>query len=191
MSKTRSIKLHNKIIDYTLRTSKRAKRIRLTVYCNGTFAVTKPARLGVNLVEKYIAQKANWILAKLEFFKQFKINDISRNNHASYLNNKAQALQFARERVNHFNKIYELKCNKISVRNQKTRWGSCSKKKNLNFNYKILLLPKDIADYIIVHELCHLKEFNHSQKFWDLVSKAIPNYSEIRRELKNKGLIFY
>ncbi|MCX6797673.1 MAG: DUF45 domain-containing protein [Candidatus Falkowbacteria bacterium] len=66
-----------------------------------------------------------------------------------------------------------------------------SKKGNLNFNYKIALLPSKIVDYIIVHELCHLREFNHSQKFWNLIARAIPDYLEIRSELKRSGLRYH
>ena len=73
---------------------------------------------------------------------------------------------------------------RLSVRNQRTRWGSCSRTGNLNFNYKIALLPEPLADYIIAHELCHLGEFNHSQAFWDLVAVAIPDYRERRAELR-------
>ncbi|MFH0739628.1 MAG: M48 family metallopeptidase [bacterium] len=104
-----------------------------------------------------------------------------------YLKYREQALALAQNRIEHFNKVYGLKYNKISIKNQKTRWGSCSKKGNLNFNYKIVLISERLADYIIVHELCHLKEFNHSQKFWNLVGQEIPDYLEIRKELK-KGV---
>ena len=87
-------------------------------------------------------------------------------------------------RLEFFNQIYNFKYNRIAIRNQKTRWGSCSSDKNLNFNYRLCLLPPFIADYIIVHEMCHLAELNHSLSFWQLVSQAIPNYKEIERELK-------
>ncbi|NCA94384.1 MAG: M48 family peptidase, partial [Sphingobacteriia bacterium] len=73
---------------------------------------------------------------------------------------------------------------KISIRSQRTRWGSCSQAGNLNFNYKLIYLPDKIIDYVIVHELCHLDEFNHSRRFWFLVSEIIPDYRILRRELK-------
>lgn len=73
----------------------------------------------------------------------------------------------------------------MAIRNQKSRWGSCSTKGNLNFNYKLAIIPSHLADYVIVHELCHLGEFNHSQKFWDLVAKTMPGYKEMRNELKH------
>ena len=100
-----------------------------------------------------------------------------------YLANKERALSFVYARVALYNKIYNFNFNRISVKNQKTRWGSCSEKGNLNFNYRIVLLPIEMADYIIVHELCHLGELNHSPKFWNLVARAMPNYLEIRKRL--------
>ncbi|MCU0660293.1 MAG: M48 family metallopeptidase [Candidatus Pacebacteria bacterium] len=90
-----------------------------------------------------------------------------------------------------FNKVYKFKFNKVSIKNQKTRWGSCSKRGNLNFNYKIALLPEKLAEYVVVHELCHLGQFNHSQKFWNLVAKTMPDYLDIKEELKRSGLRFH
>jgi len=93
--------------------------------------------------------------------------------------------------VEYFNAMYGLRCNRITIRNQKTRWGSCSRKGNLNFNYKIALLPQRLADYIIVHELCHLGEFNHSRKFWALVAQTMPDHVDLRKELKKNRVMFY
>ena len=72
----------------------------------------------------------------------------------------------------------------MAIRNQRRCWGSCSSKKNLNFNYKIQFLPEHLADYIIVHEMCHLVELNHGQKFWDLVAAQIPEYERYVTELR-------
>jgi len=110
-------------------------------------------------------------------------------NQAQYLEYKEKARRFINERIDYYNQIYNFKINRISVRNQRTRWGSCSKKGNLNFNYRILLLPQYLADYIIVHELCHLKEMNHSFRFWNLVAHVFPNHLEIRKEFRNKRII--
>lgn len=89
------------------------------------------------------------------------------------------------ERIEVFNKIYELPLNRVTIRNTKSRWGSCSKKGNLNFNYRIVFLPPALANYLVVHELCHLGEFNHSHKFWDLVAKTIPDYKKLQKELRH------
>ncbi|MFA6999496.1 MAG: M48 family metallopeptidase [Candidatus Paceibacterota bacterium] len=106
----------------------------------------------------------------------------------NYLKYKKQATNLVKERLEYFNTFYNYKYGRVAIRNQKTRWGSCSKKGNLNFNYKIVLLTPKQADYIIVHELCHLREFNHSQRFWDLVSKTILDYKEVRHSLRTNNL---
>jgi len=188
MNKT--IILKNKKVDYKIRKSKRAKRLRLTVYCDGSLVITKPKGLDFDIIEKFIIKKSNWVLSKLEYFKKFKGGFLG-NNRKNYLENKDEALKFVNDRIRYFNKIYNFKFNKINIKNQKTRWGSCSSKGNLNFNYKVLMISQNIADYIIVHELCHLKELNHSSRFWNLISKAIPDYLSIKKELQEKGLNFY
>ena len=91
---------------------------------------------------------------------------------------------FVENRISYFNKFYNFKINRIAIKNTKTRWGSCSSKGNLNFNYKIIYLKPELADYLIVHELCHLGELNHSRRFWVLVSKTIPDYAKINEDLR-------
>lgn len=184
------ITLKDKKISYTLRKSKRARRMRLAVYCDGAIVLTTPFDLKENIAEKFVREKSKWLLSKLSFFKQFEGQAIARYSREDYLKYKEEAYILAENRINHFNKIYKFKYNKVNVKNQKTRWGSCSKKGNLNFNYKIALLPASVSDYIIVHELCHLKEFNHSKRFWKLIEKAIPDYRDIKNELKKSGLSF-
>ncbi len=106
-----------------------------------------------------------------------------------YKKHKESARALAHARVAHFNSFYNFPVRRISIRNTKTRWGSCSKRGNLNFNYKILFLSSRMTDYIIVHELCHLKEFNHSQNFWDLVAKIVPEHKAIRSELRKQEVL--
>lgn len=74
---------------------------------------------------------------------------------------------------------------RISIRDQRTRWGSCSLKGNLNFNWKLVLLPEELADYVIVHELCHRIYMNHSSDFWKLVERELPDYRQRRKALKS------
>jgi predicted metal-dependent hydrolase len=185
------ISFQNKNLTYTLRKSKRARRMRLAVYSDSTIVVTSPFDLNENIIEKFIREKSNWLFSKITFFKQFKGQAIGKYSRRDYIKNKQAAQNLAIKRVDYFNKIYKFKFNNINIKNQKTRWGSCSKKGNLNFNYKIILLPPKIADYIIVHELCHLGEFNHSKRFWNLVGKTVPDYHKIKDDLKKSGVIFY
>jgi predicted metal-dependent hydrolase len=104
-----------------------------------------------------------------------------------YVRYRDTAEAFVERKVHELNRQYGFTIGRITVRNQKTRWGSCSRKGNLNFNYKLLLIPERLADYVIVHEICHIGEFNHSRKFWDLVWQAIPDYAERRAELRKIG----
>ncbi len=103
---------------------------------------------------------------------------------ALYLANKEAARALVHERVAHFNAHYELPIGKIAIRNQKSRWGSCSRRGNLNFNYKLAFLPARERDYVIVHEICHIKEFNHGRGFWALVAETVPDYRELRKRLR-------
>lgn len=91
------------------------------------------------------------------------------------------------ERIPHFSNQLHHTPNKITIRNQKTRWGSCSSSGNLNFNYRLLMAPGEVIDYIIVHELCHLEHMNHSKAFWNLVEKMMPDYRLKEKWLKEHG----
>lgn len=114
-----------------------------------------------------------------------RIKSPTKPNRADYIANKDKAYELVMTKLAEFNQIYNFKYNKVSIKNQKTRWGSCSSKSNLNFSYKIALIPEHLVNYLIVHELCHLGEFNHSQKFWSLVARTIPDYKNSRKELRS------
>lgn len=103
---------------------------------------------------------------------------------SDYQRHKNRARRLIDQRIVVLNRAYNFSYGRISIRNQQTRWGSCSRDGNLNFNYRLALLPVELADYVIVHELCHLKEFNHSARFWQLVARAVPDYLDRRRQLK-------
>lgn len=184
----KTIKLNKREVEYTFKVSKRARQLRLAIYCDGNFVVTAPRYFSASLIERFISQKAPWILDKLEYFKRFPGPAFTKGAAKEYEAHKESALALVQKRIAHFNQAYGFRFNKINVKNQKTCWGSCSKKGNLNFNYKIALLPERLADYIIVHELCHLGEFNHSRQFWNLVAESVPDYLELRRELKKGKL---
>lgn len=112
---------------------------------------------------------------------------VKTQSNPSFLLHKTPALDLVTIRLAHFNSIYNFTYHRITIRNQSSRWGSCSRKGNLSFNYRLALLPPELADYIIVHELCHLGEFNHSKKFWDLVEKTIPNWRILRNNLREQN----
>ena len=101
-----------------------------------------------------------------------------------YVTHKEEARKLVLARLHYFNQHYNLTWNRVAIRNQRRCWGSCSAKKNLNFNYKVIFLPHHLADYIIVHELCHLTHLHHGQEFWDLVEEQLPDYKERLAELR-------
>lgn len=101
-----------------------------------------------------------------------------------YLAHKELTRALVHARLDHFNQHYQFTFRRVSIKNQRRCWGSCSSLKNLNFNYKLFFLPPHLQDYIIVHELCHLAELNHGQQFWSLVEQQIPNYPQHVTELR-------
>lgn len=176
----KEVVLNNQKISYQIRKSKKAKRMRLAVYCDGSVVITQPRNINFINIENFLKLKASWLLKKIDFFNNSK-SSLPKRSRKDYLENKEKVLSLVNIKIAELNKIYNFEFNKISIRNQKTRWGSCSRKKNLNFNYRMMYLPEKVIDYIIVHELCHLKEFNHSKNFWNLVQIAIPDYKNIKK----------
>jgi predicted metal-dependent hydrolase len=127
-------------------------------------------------------------------FKRFIIKWIkvrrkrTKKTPQDYARLRVQAKQLVVERLEHFNQFYGFSYKKIFIKNQSTRWGSCSSKSNLNFNYRIITLEPELQDYLVVHELCHLGEMNHGASFWKLVEQTIPNYKTLDHTLKRQSL---
>ncbi len=96
----------------------------------------------------------------------------------------ARALERIRQRVDHYAPLVGVKPGRITIRDQKSRWGSCSAKGNLNFNWKLIMSPPRVLDYVVIHELCHMIEFNHSARFWQLVYDQMPDYEAWKKWLK-------
>ncbi|MFH1425850.1 MAG: SprT family zinc-dependent metalloprotease [Candidatus Kerfeldbacteria bacterium] len=170
-------------MQYRVCKSKRAKRLRISVHRDGCVVVTVPRRVSGRAVMKFVQQKEDWIRKAQQRQVQKKSIPLGVSDSA-YPDYREQALELVMERVEHFNAHYGFDFNTVRVRNQRTRWGSCSCKGNLNFNFKLLFLPPVVRDYVIVHELCHLEQMNHSSAFWELVAQRIPDHTEQRRNLR-------
>lgn len=181
----KQIALKSKTLIYTLRRSSRARRVRLSVHGDGSIVLTVPFGLNETMAETFIREKREWLFSKISLFKRFQGRRIVRYAKKHYLEHKEDVLTLVQVRLAHFNTLYGYEYKSIKIKHQKTCWGSCSRKGNLNFNYKILFLPENLQNYVIVHELCHLKELNHSKKFWNLVAETMPGYRESRKELKS------
>ena len=185
----KSIKLLNQNTDYYLKVNKKSKNLKIAINSDGECIVTVPRYVPQFIINHFVESKSKWILDKIEHFRHLKggVFKSRDEKHKEYLKYKSKALLIAKTRLEYFNQRYHYTWNQTSVKNQKTRWGSCSSKKNLNFNYKIALLPAKQVDYIIIHELCHLKEMNHSKNFWNLVAFSMPDYQEVRNDLRQNG----
>ena len=104
-------------------------------------------------------------------------------NAKHYAEHKERARILVHERLAHWNQSYNFTYKRVAIRNQRSRWGSCSTNQNLNFNYRLVFLPLELVDYVIVHELCHLKHCNHGEEFWFEVEKQIPDYKVHKEKL--------
>jgi predicted metal-dependent hydrolase len=173
------------MIPYIIKKSARARNIRITIKTDATVVVTVPARVSISVAEKFVSSKEEWIQEKVtKTQKHLAVQIVPKASARDYKQNKDEALTFALQKLARWNTFYNLKWNTVTARNTSSRWGSCSKRGNLSFNYRIIYLPEELADYLIVHELCHLKELNHSQNFWKLIEETIPNYRQTRGELR-------
>jgi predicted metal-dependent hydrolase len=172
-------------IPYTIRTSARTRRILITIEPDGAVVVSKPMRVSIEKIERLLQEKIEWIKETVNKQKSRPQKLLAHYSVKDFKHYKEQARKLAVNRLTHFNAFYKHPIGKVYIRNQKSRWGSCSGKGNLNFNYKIVLLPPDLADYIIVHELCHLKQMNHSQNFWALVEQQIPDYKQRQKQIRS------
>ena len=126
-----------------------------------------------------------WVFRRIRRVKRRSLGHklFIRMSKVDYEKHKESTRILVARKISEFNNFYNFKFNKIAIRNQRSRWGSCSKQGNLNFNYRLALIPDELVNYVIVHELCHLGEFNHSQKFWDLAAQTLPNHTELRKKL--------
>jgi predicted metal-dependent hydrolase len=183
----RTIAFGTTTYDYTLRQDRRAKRLRLSVSAGGVLAVSAPSWVSGRFIERFLREHAEWIGEQVQRFSQLVPHPFTRGGKREYAKYKEAARTLTLARLAHFNQAYGFTYHRISIRNQKTRWGSCSKQGNLSFNYRIALLSPELADYVILHELCHLGAFDHSARFWSLVARAIPDFSERRRALRRLG----
>lgn len=169
---------------YLWRVSTRARRIRITVAPGGVVTIVRPRAVPQVVAERFVARKEMWLARAIERMRRVTPAPSPSALRADYRGRRAQALAFVVRRTAELNQRYGFLYRKVIVRNQRSRWGSCSRTGTLSFNYRILDLPQVLADYLIVHELCHLKEMNHSKRFWALVAQVAPDYRTHRLAIK-------
>ena len=170
--------------EYRIIRSKR-KTISIQISADGNVLVRCPARMSVQAVDAFVQEKAHWIRRHLE--KKAAQPKAEPFTDAQLQALAAQTKAQLQDRLPCLVRSIGVTYGRVTVRAQRTRWGSCSSKGNLNFNCLLALVPTEVFDYVMVHELCHLKEMNHSAKFWAEVEKQLPNYKTCRKWLKDHG----
>ena len=171
----------------------RSNRKTVAIQVNSDLSVTvrAPRSVSEKDIEEILKKKEAWISKHIEKIKEtkerFEAEPTEKLTREKVIALADEALKVIPERVEYFAKVIGVTYGKITVRNQKTRWGSCSSKGNLNFNCLLMLAPPEVLDYVVVHELCHRRQMNHSKAFWLEVEKVLPDYKEARKWLKEEG----
>lgn len=180
-----------KILDSTEVKVIRSNRKTISIQVNSDLSITvrAPRHAKQKDLERILEEKEDWICKSIEKVKanKEKYEGIEKLTSAEVQALADKALDVIPKRVEHFAKIVGVTYGRITIRNQKTRWGSCSSKGNLNFNCLLMLAPPEILDYVVIHELCHRKQMNHSKAFWAEVEKVMPEYKNAVRWLKEEG----
>lgn len=164
------------------------KTLSVQIQRDGTVLVRAPLRLPDREIQKFLQEKSGWIEVHLE-----KVNRANENAAEAPLDAKDireladRALQDIPQRVRRFSAQMGVTYGKITIRNQTTRWGSCSSSGNLNFNCLLMLAPEEIRDYVVVHELAHRRHMDHSDAFWQEVMRVLPDYKDRVKWLKENG----
>lgn len=177
-------------IEYQLVRSAR-KTVAIQIDRQGEVVVRAPRRCPKSYIDGFVTEKQAWIERKRE---EIRRQEAERGNafllpgtpeeEALY---RAQAAEVFARKAAYYAARMGVTFQKITVRDQKTRWGSCSSKGNLNFNWRLVLAPVPVLDYVVIHELAHRREMNHSSRFWDIVGEMMPDYQIQRRWLRDHG----
>lgn len=170
-------------IPYRLIRSNR-KSVAIQITPDGQVTVRCPLGMRQEVIQKFVMSKADWIRNHLPsqdtpVLPPFTSEEIHSMADA--------ALKVIPQRVAHFAPLVGVDYGRVTIRNQRSKWGSCSSKGNLNFNCLLMLTPPEVLDYIVVHELCHRLELNHSPRFWEQVERVLPDYKAQEQWLKNNG----
>ncbi len=176
-----------------LRKRRGQKKLTLRVSTDGVVTLTVPRWIPYGMAETYVTGKREWLVQALERFEQQTgsvVNGPEREARVAlpqrmhYEQFRESARILVSDRLDELNRHYGFTWGRVTIRMTSSRWGSCSSKGNLNFDYRIVFLPPHLRDYLVVHELCHLREMNHSERFWSLVAQAVPEWASCRKELR-------
>ena len=178
-------------LPYTVRKSNR-KTYSISIDEEGNIIFRVPLRASNKQIMQLAEEKSHWIITHYLEIRAKKNSrphsDLSAVQRSALENRyKEAARTYIPKRVAYYNAMTGGSYSRISIRDQKTRWGSCSSKGTLSFNWRLMLAPPSILDYVVVHELCHLTHMNHSPAFWQAVEAVYPDYKNARKWLKEHG----
>ena len=167
----------------------RRKTLALQIEKDGTVLVRAPYLFPEHEIMGFVEKHRDWIA---EHRSRVLAQAEERKNTVHLTEQELQDLAGAAgkdlpRRAAHFASVIGVSYGRITIRNQKTKWGSCSSRGNLNFNCLLMLAPEYVRDYVVVHELCHRKQMNHSPAFWEEVEKVLPDYRNAKKWLRQHG----
>ena len=165
------------------------KTIAVEVRQDGSVLVRAPRNCPQSRIDTFLKEKQAWVLAKVEEQKEkeadsMKIQPLSEAEQRLY---RDKAREIFEQKVSYYAQMMGVSYGRIAIRDQKTRGGSCSGEGNLNFNWRLIFAPAGVLDYVVVHELAHRKEMNHSPRFWRVVEDTMPEYRKYQKWLKENG----
>ncbi len=180
----------NDIPDYRIIKTRR-KTIGLEISPDLQITVRAPYHLSDVRIREFVESKQTWILKHLAIMQDRQAHDpipagVISDKELRHMTEEARII--IPERVKYFAKIIGVTYGQITIRHQKTRWGSCSSSGNLNFNCMLMATSPELIDYVVVHELCHRKQMNHSPLFWKEVEEILPDYRNLRSRLREYRL---
>ena len=167
------------------------KSLGLEVRDANTVLARIPTRVSDRELKAFVENHRSWILEKTEVMAEREKKRKSTPAPQPELLSKTDRMKIQLKigkRVRHYCEAMGVTVGSVTVKNQKTRWGSCSAKGNVNFNYQLAFLPDELLDYVVIHELAHRRHMNHSRAFWAEVEKYCPDYPERREQLKEYSL---
>lgn len=164
----------------------RRKSIVIQVVAGDHVLIKAPNSMPQKAIDEIYSKNKEWIAKKIRQVREREQQKISISK-TELESMYKKAMEVIPAKCKHYADIMGVSYNRITIKKQKTRWGSCSSKGNLNFNVLLMAMPDDVQDYVVIHELCHLREMNHSPAFWELVSTYMPSYGAKRRYLNTEG----
>ena len=166
------------------------KTLAVQIRADGTVIARAPLRMPKDRILCFVSEKASWIRmqqGKMQEREKMRQQACIHLDAAQEKELRERAKSVLAQRTAYFARQIGVTYGRITVRDQKTRWGSCSQTGNLNFNFRLILAPSEVLDYVVVHELCHRRQMNHSAQFWQEVAQVLPDYRKRKAWLTENG----